>query len=172
MVRRRRFHGSRHPGNVGAMLKVGDRVPDFTSVDHNGNPFTPSDGIAAKKWQVIYFYPKDDTPGCTAEACSFRDGYEDFTDAGAVVVGVSGDSAESHVKFAAKHRLPFALLSDGDGALRAAFGVKKSLGIIDGRVTFVIDPGGIVRKAFSSQIRASRHQAEALETIRGADASA
>jgi thioredoxin-dependent peroxiredoxin len=153
------------------MLEPGDRVPDFTAVDHNGTTFTPADGIAAGVWQVIYFYPHDDTPGCTAEACSFRDGYEDFTDAGAVVVGVSGDSPESHVKFAAKHRLPFALLSDGDGSLRAAFGVKKSLGIIDGRVTFVIDPEGVIRKAFSSQLRAGKHQAEALATIRAGTAA-
>lgn len=115
---------------------------------------------------VLYFYPADDTPGCTAEACSFRDAYEDFTDAGAVVIGVSGDSIESHEAFTAKHRLPFTLLADVDGSLRQAYGVGKSLGIFEGRVTFVIDPEGVVREVFSSQLRAKAHQARALDTIR------
>ena len=146
-------------------ITEGEAAPDValpagegsgTLADHRGH------------WVVLYFYPADNTAGCTAEACSFRDAYEDFTDAGAVVIGVSGDSLASHEKFAAKHRLPFTLVSDGDGAIRKAFGVRKSLGIIDGRVTFVIDPEGIVRHVFSSQIRAKQHQAEALATIRAA----
>jgi peroxiredoxin Q/BCP len=120
---------------------------------------------------VLYFYPADNTAGCTAEACSFRDSYEDFTDAGAVVIGVSGDSLESHDKFATKHRLPFTLVSDRDGALRKAFGVKKSLGFIDGRVTYVIDPEGIVRKVFSSQVLATKHVGEALAAIRAGSPS-
>jgi peroxiredoxin Q/BCP len=156
---------------AGERLKVGDRVPDFTTVDHNGNTFTPADAVQQKLWQIIYFYPADDTPGCTAEACSFRDSYEDFTDAGAVVIGISGQGEDSHKRFAEKHHLPFQLLSDEDGSLAAAFGVRKTLGILPARVTFVIDPEGIVRKVFSSQLRVSRHHDEALAAIRAGTAA-
>ena len=116
-------------------MRPGEPAPDFTRTAHTGEEVS----LAALRgrWVVVYFYPADDTPGCTAEACSFRDGYEDFQDAGAVVVGVSRDSAESHVRFAEKHRLPFLLLSDEDESLARAFGVKKTLGILPGRVTFV-----------------------------------
>jgi thioredoxin-dependent peroxiredoxin len=153
--------------SVVPMLREGDKAPDFSLPDQHGNTVSLADGIGAKRWQVVYFYPKDDTPGCTAEACSFRDSHEDFTDAGAVVIGVSADSPESHAAFAAKHNLPFSLVSDADGGLRRAYGVKKSLGILPGRVTYVIDPEGVVRKIFSSQVRASRHHTEALAAIRG-----
>lgn len=118
------------------------------------------------QWVVLYFYPADDTPGCTAEACSFRDSYEDFVEAGAAVVGVSSDSINSHTKFAEKHNLPFTLLSDSDKALAKTYGVKKSMGMFPGRVTYVIDPEGIVRKIFSSQLGAKRHHTEALAAIR------
>lgn len=117
---------------------------------------------------VVYFYPADDTPGCTAESCSFRDSYEDFTEAGAEVVGISGDSVESHQRFAEKHRLPFHLLADVDGAAREAFGVGRTFGLLPGRVTFVIDPGGTIRKVFNSQFRPRKHIDEALATIRAA----
>jgi len=145
-------------------VREGDAAPDFTSTSHTGETISLS--ALKGKWVVLYFYPADDTPGCTAEACSFRDSYEAFTDAGAVVVGVSGNDTTSHTKFADKHRLPFSLLSDTDGALRASYGVKKSLGLLPGRVTFVIDPSGVVRKVFSSQLRATKHIDEALATIR------
>ena len=144
-------------------IREGEAAPDVELISSEGvKKLSDHHG----SWVVLYFYPADNTPGCTAEACSFRDNYEDFTDAGAVVIGVSGDSLESHDGFAAKHSLPFTLVTDGDGSIRKAFGVKKSLGIIDGRVTFVIDPEGVVRKVFSSQLRAKQHQAEALATIR------
>ena len=145
-------------------MREGDAAPDFTSTSHTGETISLS--ALKGKWVVLYFYPADDTPGCTAEACSFRDSYEAFTDAGAVVVGVSGNDTTSHTKFADKHHLPFSLLSDTDGALRASYGVKKSLGLLPGRVTFVIDPSGVVRKVFSSQLRATKHIDEALATIR------
>jgi len=145
-------------------LDVGDTAPDFELPSQTGDTVKLSDQRG--HWVVVYFYPADDTPGCTAEACSFRDSYEDFTDAGAVVIGISGDSIESHVKFADKHKLPFTLLSDGDGALRTDWGVGKSLGLLPGRVTYVIDPDGVVRKRFSSQLRAKQHHQEALATIR------
>lgn len=146
-------------------MKTGEKAPAFSKTAHTGETVS-LDGLHGR-WVVLYFYPADDTPGCTAEACSFRDSYEDFVDAGAVVIGVSKDSLEKHERFAAKHNLPFQLVSDEDGALRAAYDVKKSLGILPGRVTYVIDPEGIVRKVFSSQLRATQHQIEALATIRG-----
>lgn len=103
---------------------------------------------------VVYFYPKDDTPGCTAEACAFRDQYQDFTQAGAEVIGISSDGPESHAHFAGKHRLPFVLLSDQGGAVRKAYGVSAMLGLLPGRVTFVLDKSGTIRHMFSSQLRA------------------
>jgi thioredoxin-dependent peroxiredoxin len=145
-------------------LQVGDNAPDFELPSQTGATVKLSDERG--HWVVVYFYPADDTPGCTAEACSFRDNYEDFTDAGATVIGISGDSVESHVKFADKHNLPFTLLSDEDGELRKAWGVSKSLGLLPGRVTYVIDPEGVVRKRFSSQLRAKQHHHEALAAIR------
>jgi peroxiredoxin Q/BCP len=145
-------------------LQEGDVAPDFELPSQSGEKVKLSEQRG--HWVVVYFYPADDTPGCTAEACSFRDSYEDFTDAGATVIGISGDSVESHVKFADKHNLPFTLLSDGDGELRKEWGVSKSLGLLPGRVTYVIDPDGVVRKRFSSQLRAKQHHQEALATIR------
>ena len=151
------------PTNTGP-AKEGSPAPAFTVASPTG-PVSLADYQG--KWVVLYFYPADDTTGCTAEACSFRDAYQDFTDAGAVVIGVSGDSAESHEKFSAKHNLPFTLLTDADKSLAKTYGVKKSLGILPGRVTYVIDPDGIVRKIFNSQMRFAKHQEEALATIRG-----
>lgn len=150
-------------------VREGDAAPDVTGRAADGREVRLAD--LRGRWVVVYFYPADDTPGCTAEACSFRDAYEDFTDAGAEVIGVSGDSAESHERFAAKHELPFTLLADTDGELRRAFGVGRSLGIMPGRVTYVIDPEGVVRSVFASQLRASRHQAEALDAIRSGSAA-
>jgi peroxiredoxin Q/BCP len=119
---------------------------------------------------VLYFYPKDDTPGCTKEACTFRDQYQDFEDAGAAVIGVSSDSPESHKKFAAKHRLPFTLLADRGGKVRTLYGVPATLGLLPGRVTFVIDGGGVVRRVFNSQLDATRHVEEALAELRSGGA--
>jgi len=147
-------------------VEAGQRAPDFTLADANGRPVRLAD--FAGKPVVLYFYPKDDTPGCTKEACSFRDQYQDFQDAGAVVLGASSDSSESHRKFAAKHRLPFTLLADRGGQVRKRYGVPATLGLLPGRVTFVIDAGGVVRHVFSSQLDATRHVAEALGTLRRA----
>jgi peroxiredoxin Q/BCP len=126
--------------------------------------------LVGQKTLVLYFYPKDDTPGCTAEACSFRDSYEDFTAAGAEVVGVSSDGADSHEAFKSKHRLPFTLLSDPKGEAAKAMGVKKTFGLLAGRVTFVIDRQGVVRHRFDSQLRATRHVEEALAIVKSLEA--
>jgi peroxiredoxin Q/BCP len=114
---------------------------------------------------VLYFYPMDNTAVCTAEACAFRDAYEDFTKAGAVVIGVSGDSDASHREFAKKQRLPFLLLSDGDGSIRKAFGVSNTLGLVPKRVTFVIDKQGVVRHVFSALFTADKHVQEARRIV-------
>jgi thioredoxin-dependent peroxiredoxin len=150
--------------NDGKRVAVGDRAPDFTLPDQNDNPVTLSDHLGQRAI-VLYFYPKDDTPGCTAEACSCRDSYQVFQDAGAEVIGVSSDTTESHQQFAAKYHLPFILVSDADGALRKRYGVPLTMGMFPGRVTYIIDREGIVRHIFSSQIQAEKHVTEALKTL-------
>jgi peroxiredoxin Q/BCP len=114
---------------------------------------------------VLYFYPKDDTPGCTVESCSFRDSYEAFKDIGAEVIGISSDSPESHQKFAQKHNLPFTLLSDSDSAVRKVYGVPATLGLLPGRVTFVIDQAGLIRHMFNSQFNPKAHVEEAMKVL-------
>lgn len=147
---------------------VGDKAPDFQLNDHTGKPVTLSEllkhngGTAV----VLYFYPKDNTPGCTAQGCAFRDAYEDFTDAGATVVGVSSDSEESHRNFAQRKNFPFTLLADPGGKVRSLYNAKDLMGLLPGRVTFVIDPDGIVRCRFSSQINMAKHVRTAIETVR------
>ncbi len=145
-------------------IGVGDEAPDFTKVDQKGETIQLS-ALRGEKVVVLYFYPKDDTPGCTAEACSFRDSYEDFVDLGAAVIGVSSDSENSHRAFAERHGLPFHLVSDGDGALRKAYGIPKMF-LMPGRSTLVIDKEGVVRHVFDAQIRATKHVDEALEAVR------
>jgi len=146
-------------------IKTGDTAPDFSLPDRNGNAVRLSD-YRGKKAVVLYFYPKDDTPGCTKEACSFRDQYEVFKDAGAEVIGISSDSAESHAKFASKYNLPFVLVADKGGAVRKQYGVPATLGLLPGRVTFVIDPQGVVRHVFNSQLQATKHVDEAAQALR------
>ena len=146
------------------MLGVGDPAPDFTLPSSSG--VVRLADVLRDKTVVLYFYPRDETAGCTAEACAFRDSYEVFTQAGAEVIGVSDDTVESHRSFATHHRLPFQLLSDPGGEVRRLYGVSGFLGLIPGRVTFVIDRQRIVRHMFDSQFKATRHVAEALETIR------
>jgi peroxiredoxin Q/BCP len=146
-------------------LKVGDKIPNFTAKDTNGNDFK-SQEIIGKKPLVIYFYPKDNTPGCTAQACSFRDQYEDFTDLGAEVIGISSDSIVSHQKFTQQFKLPFILLSDCDKQIRKLFGVPAGLfGLLPGRVTYVADKTGTIIMTFDSMM-AKRHIPKALEAIR------
>jgi peroxiredoxin Q/BCP len=144
---------------------MGERAPDFALPDANGREVRLADFRGRPV--VLYFYPKDDTPGCTKEACSFRDQYQDFRDAGAEVIGVSSDSSDSHRRFAERHRLPFTLLADQGGKVRKLYGVPATLGLLPGRVTFVIDAEGVVRHAFNSQLAATRHVGEALDALRG-----
>jgi peroxiredoxin Q/BCP len=146
-------------------LQVGDKIPNFSAKDSKGNDFE-SASVVGKKPVVFYFYPKDNTPGCTAQACSFRDQYEDFKDLGAEVIGISSDSVASHEKFAKQYKLPFLLLSDNDKKLRNIFGVKPTLfGLIPGRVTYVVDRNGIIQLIFDSLV-ATNHISKALEKIK------
>lgn len=146
-------------------LKVGDKIPDFTATDSNGQTFD-SKSFIGQKPVVIYFYPKDNTPGCTAQACSFRDQYQDFKDLGAEVIGISSDSEASHEKFSKQYKLPFILLSDKNKNIRNQFGVKGDMfGLIPGRVTYVADKNGIVKMIFDS-VLATKHIPKALEAIK------
>ncbi|MDH6059618.1 peroxiredoxin [Chrysosporum bergii ANA360D] len=145
-------------------VKVGDIAPDFTLPAQNGSTVSLRD-FRGQKAVVLYFYPKDDTPGCTAESCAFRDQYEVFKTAGAEVIGVSGDSKESHQKFAAKYNLPFVLLSDKDDQVRKQYGATMAFGLIPGRVTYVLDKQGVVQYVFDSMLNFQGHVEEALKTI-------
>jgi len=146
-------------------IQVGDPAPDFTLPTQTGESFSFHD-LLGQSSIILYFYPKDETRGCTIEACSFRDSYEVFKDAGAEVVGISSDSVESHQKFAQKHRLPFILLSDKSGTVRKLFGVPSIFGLVPQRVTYVIDKQGIIRHIFSSLYMPEKHITEALDTIK------
>jgi peroxiredoxin Q/BCP len=146
-------------------LKVGDKIPNFTAKDTNGDDFD-SQNIVGHKPVVIYFYPKDNTPGCTTQACSFRDQYEDFKDLGAEVIGVSSDTVASHQQFTNQYKLPFILLSDGDKKIRKLFGVPAQLfGLVPGRVTYVADKNGVIQMIFDN-LMAAKHIPKALSTIK------
>jgi thioredoxin-dependent peroxiredoxin len=148
-------------------LAVGARAPDFTLPREDGTPVRLVD-LLKRGPAVVYFYPRDETLGCTIEACGFRDSYEGFTAAGAEVVGISSDSPSTHAAFAKNRRLPFILLSDPEGEVRSLYRVGRSfLGLVPGRVTFVIDPGGVIRHVCNSAVSMMRHVEEALEIVRG-----
>ena len=143
-----------------ATIGVGASAPDFTKTTQNGDTISLSQ-FRGQKTVVLYFYPKDETPGCTAEACTFRDSFEDFVEAGAVaILADADDHGASH------HRLPFLLVSDGDKALQKAYAVPKTMGLLPGRVTYVIDRDGKVRHVFNSQLNAKKHVREALEVVK------
>jgi peroxiredoxin Q/BCP len=146
------------------MLQIGNPAPDFELKDARGETFRLSD-VKGSKNIVLYFYPKDDTRGCTAEACSFRDQYEVFREQGAEVVGVSSDDEASHQKFSDKYSLPFVLLSDQGGKVRKLYEVPKTLGLIPGRSTYVIDKEGIIRYRFNSQMKPLEHVQNALRVL-------
>jgi thioredoxin-dependent peroxiredoxin len=149
----------------GTGLAKGDAAPDVSLKDQHGSEVSLG-SFRGQKNVVVYFYPKDDTPGCTRESCAFRDHYTAFSDVGAEVIGISGDSVASHKAFAEKHRLPFTLLSDEGGSARRAFKVPSSFGLLPGRVTYVIDKQGVIRHAFNSQLSFTQHVDEAIEVLK------
>ena len=151
--------------SVKGKIKVGDKAPDFTLPDQSGTKVSLKDFVGSKII-VLYFYPKDFTRGCTAEACAFRDSYDVFVEANAQVIGVSSQSVDSHNKFAMLNKLPFILLSDEDGKVRELYRVPTTLGLLPGRVTYIIDKKGIIRHVFSSQFNTTKHTEEALKTIK------
>ena len=145
-------------------IQIGDKLPSFKATKQDGTAFDSQE--VNHKPVVIYFYPKDFTPGCTTQACGFRDAYQDFQDLGAEVIGVSGDSATSHQNFQQKYKLPFILLSDTDRKLRRLFGVPNALfGLLPGRVTYVFDAKGYCIYIFDS-ISAKNHITKALDAIK------
>lgn len=148
-----------------AKPQIGDLAPEFELKNANGDLIRLAD-FRGEKSVVVYFYPKDDTPGCTAQACSFRDSYDDFVDAGAEVIGISSDGSGSHQGFAGKHNLQFILLSDPDGSVRKAYGAYDLFGMIPGRVTFVIDKDGKIIHKFDSQLSPTKHIKESLDKLR------
>jgi thioredoxin-dependent peroxiredoxin len=146
-------------------VKVGDKAPDFAIPSQMGDNVTLSEFLG-KKNIVLYFYPKDETLGCTREACTFRDSYEELTNLGAEVLGISGQSVASHKSFATHYGLPFILLSDVGNKVRELYGVPSSMGLIPGRVTYIIDKKGVVRHIFNSQTQTERHVEEAKTTLK------
>jgi peroxiredoxin Q/BCP len=144
-------------------LAAGDRAPLIALPDQNGTE-RRSDQLGGKAL-VLFFYPKDDTPGCTMEACAFRDSYSDLQTLGAEVWGVSGDDADSHQRFASRHQLPYPLLVDRGNGLRKAFGVPSVLGLLPGRVTYVIDGGGVIRHVFNNLLDGPAHRREAIAAL-------
>ena len=147
-------------------IELGSIIPQFALTDQNGNLFSIN-SVLGKKNLVIYFYPKDDSPGCTEEACYFRDQFEVFNDANAKIIGISGQSVESHKKFAEKYTLSYTLLSDEGNKIRKLFGVPTNLlGLLPGRVTYVIDKSGKVVYIFDSQTQTKRHVDDALKVLK------
>ena len=146
-------------------VQIGDKLPNFSAKDTTGNNFESQDYVGQKPL-VIYFYPKDNTPGCTAQACSFRDQYQDFTDLGAEVIGISSDNEKSHQSFTNRYKLPFILLADTNSKIRKAFGVPTALfGLLPGRVTYVADKSGTIVMIFDSMM-ATKHIPKALAAIK------
>src|SRR4051812_12561519 len=145
-------------------VQIGDRAPEFSAITQDGGQVKLSDFLGNRAL-ILFFYPHDGTSICTKEACSFRDSYEKFVEAGAQVIGVSGDSEEAHRAFAQQHRLPFPLIADSDGSLRRLFGVPRTLGLFQGRVTYAIDKEGIVRLIYSAQLASDEHVRRALAAV-------
>lgn len=143
--------------------RVGDHAPDFPLGDASGRTLAD---LRPGADVIVFFYPRDNTPGCTAQACSYRDDYEELRRLGAEVIGVSGDSAESHRGFAGRHRLPYQLVTDGDGSIRRRFGVRPTWGFIPGRVSFLVDRAGVIRAIHESQFRPAGHVPAMLAALR------
>jgi peroxiredoxin Q/BCP len=146
-------------------VSLGEKAPDFSLPNQDGEVVSLSDFYGVKN-VVLFFYPKDFSPGCTVQACHFRDHYEDFIDYGAEVIGVSGDSVESHKKFLDEYLLPFQLLSDDGDRVRKGYGSTRGFGYLPGRYTFIIDKDGVVRHIFTSETNMKKHVDEALRVLR------
>ena len=145
------------------MLKVGDRAPEIDATLEDGTTFRLSEH-AGQKNVVLYFYPADFTAGCTREACGFRDKYAEIRALDAVIVGVSGNSEESHAAFKEKHSLPFQMIADPDQRVMQAYEAAKK-GLVRPRITYVIDKAGIIRAAFRHDIAIGRHQTDTLAAL-------
>ncbi|ANM65035.1 Thioredoxin superfamily protein [Arabidopsis thaliana] len=151
----------------GQQVNKGQAAPDFTLKDQNGKP------VSLKKYKgkpvVLYFYPADETPGCTKQACAFRDSYEKFKKAGAEVIGISGDDSASHKAFASKYKLPYTLLSDEGNKVRKDWGVPGDLfGALPGRQTYVLDKNGVVQLIYNNQFQPEKHIDETLKFLKAA----
>ena len=144
-------------------MKIGHQIPSFSLNDQNGNKRTSE---KLNKPLVLFFYPKDDTPGCTIEACGFRDKYDLFKILGAEVWGISNGNSQSHLEFANKNKLPYPLLCDLNNILRRQFGIPKSLGFIEGRVTFIINSEGIIIHIFEDLLNGPAHIKEAIRALK------
>jgi thioredoxin-dependent peroxiredoxin len=145
-------------------VEVGSKAPNFALPSQSGQMISLQEFLG-DRLVVLFFYPKDDTPGCTKQACAFRDDYEEFGKLDAEVLGISSDSLGSHKSFAARHDLPFTLLSDEGGEVRKLYGVPNTFGLFPGRVTYVVDEEGVVRHVFSSQLGVKKHVEEALQAL-------
>lgn len=144
-------------------LKIGDKLPKFELKNQKGELINSHNPDWENRPIVVFFYPKDNTPGCTAEVCEFRDQFEAFRNLDAVVLGISSDSVESHKEFAQKHRLPFDLLADDNKTVRNLFGVKGNLfGLLAGRATYIFDKDKTLQHFFQAQLFATNHIKEAL----------
>jgi peroxiredoxin Q/BCP len=147
------------------MLEAGTVAPQFTATLDSGETFNLGEW-RGRKHVVLYFYPKDDTRGCTREACAFRDNYEPITALDAIIVGVSADSADSHQQFREKHSLPFPLIPDTDKQLSKLYGARGLFGLTTARITYVIDKQGIIRGAFRHEVRGiGDHIEDAIRTL-------
>ena len=148
-----------------ARVQAGDKAPDF-SLPSNTSETIRLSNFLGKKNVVIFFYPIDESPVCSREAEAFRDKYEEFKDLDAEVIGISSQSVDSHKSFAAHHNLPFILASDIDNKVRKLYGVSSTLGIIPGRVTYVIDKEGVIKFVFTSQLHPAKHADKALRALK------
>lgn len=160
------FNNNTHNSKKMEPVTIGSTIPSFSLKDQQGQLINIG-SFVGKKNMVIYFYPKDDTPGCTKEACTFRDQFEVFKNEDAVIIGISGQSVKSHLEFAKKHRLNFTLLSDEGNVVRKSFGVPTSFfGLLPGRVTYIVNKKGKVAFVFNSQLNAEKHIEEALRILK------
>jgi thioredoxin-dependent peroxiredoxin len=152
------------------VLKTSTQAPDFVATLDNGEEFRLS-GLRGEKNVVLYFYPRDFSRGCTAQACSFRDNYAEIRSYNAVIIGVSGDSAESHRDFKETNSLEYPIISDADGRIRELYDVRSSIPVLRPRVTCVIDKSGMIRAAFRHDIAVGRHITDVLEALRQIEAA-